>query len=76
MQTEAFSPSAHSDNDLYLAAYRSAVERARYSDFDVHIIRNADGSYWWADEGDYACDTSAFADDIVHTVAGRQTGLY
>ncbi len=76
MQADALEPTTRSDNELYMAAYGNAVERARHSEFDVHVIRNADGSYWCADEGDYACDTSAFADDIVHTVTGRLTGLY
>ena len=66
----------HCDNDLYMAAYGNAVERARHSDFDVHVVRDADGNYWCADEGDYGCDTSAFADNIVHTVTGRMSGLY
>ena len=68
--------STHSDNDRYMAAYSNAVERARHSDFDVHIVRDPDGAYWCADEGDYGCDTSAFADNIVHTVSGRLSGLY
>ena len=76
MSTVSLPQSAHSDNDLYMAAYGNAVERARHSDFDVHIVRDADGTYWCADEGDYGCDTSAFADNIVHTVSGRLSGLY
>ncbi len=67
---------AQGDNELYMAAYGNAVERARHSDFDVHIVRDADGAYWCADEGDYGCDTSAFADNIVHTVSGRLSGMY
>ena len=66
----------HYDNDLYMAAYGNAIERARHSDFDVHVVRDVDGTYWCANEGDYGCDTSAFADNIVHTVNGRMSGLY
>ncbi len=50
--------------------------RASYSDFDVHVVRNADGSYWYADEGDYAFDLGEYVDRIVHTLPGRQSGLY
>ncbi len=77
MQTATLSTVAASpDTAAYLATYDLAVQRASYSDFDVHVVRNADGSYWYADEGDYACDVSSFCDRIVHTVPGRESGLY
>ena len=65
-----------SDNTAYLAAYAMAAERAPWTDYDVHVIRNADGSYWYTDEGDYACDLSEIEDRIVHTLPGRMHGLY
>lgn len=54
MQTATLSTVAASpDTAAYLATYDLAFQRANYSDFDVHVVRNADGSYWYADEGDY-----------------------
>ena len=47
-----------------------------WTDYDVHVIRNADGSYWYTDEGDYACDLSEIEDRIVHTLPGRMHGRY
>ena len=77
MQTATLSTVAASpDTAAYLATYDLAVMRASYSDFDVHVVRNADGSYWYADEGDYAFDLGEYVDRIVHTLPGRQSGLY
>ncbi|QYE37257.1 hypothetical protein KZX46_21735 (plasmid) [Polymorphobacter sp. PAMC 29334] len=64
------------DTAAYLATYNLAEQRARVSDFDVHVIRNGDGSYWYVDEGDYACELGEFEDRIVHTLCGRMSGLY
>ena len=77
MQTAILSTvTATTDTAAYLATFAQAAERAAHSSFDVHVIRNADGSYWYADEGDYGCDVSSFCDHIVHTVPGRESGLY
>ena len=77
MQTAILSTvAATTDTAAYLATYSQAAERAAHSSFDVHVIRNADGSYWYADEGDYGLDISSFCDRIVHTVPGRDSGLY
>ena len=77
MQTAAFSIIAATDDTAaFLATTELASQRASISDFDVHVIRNADGSYWYADEGDYGFDISSFMDRIVHTLDGRMSGLY
>ena len=76
MQTATRATATSTDGARYLAAFETASTRAGYSDFDVHIVCNADGSYWIADEGDYNCEISAFLDRIVHTVPGRASGLY
>ena len=67
---------AVADNTAYLAAFNLASQRAPWTDYDIHIIRNADGSYWYADEGDYAFDMGDLVDRIVHTLPGRISGLY
>ena len=77
MQTDTLSTTpAVTDTAAYLATYDLARQRATVSDFDVHVVRNADGSYWYVDEGDYALDLSEFEDRIVHTLGGRMSGLY
>lgn len=76
MQTATFAPAASTDTMRYLAAFEHASVRAMDSDFDIHIVCNADGSYWCADEGDYGLDLGSFMDRIVHTVPGRSSGLY
>ncbi|MGI4876196.1 MAG: hypothetical protein ACRYG4_01775 [Janthinobacterium lividum] len=77
MQTATLSiRPAVADTNAYLATYDLARQRATISDFDVHVIRNADGSYWYIDEGDYALDLSDFEDRIVHTLCGRMSGVY
>lgn len=77
MQTATLSiRPAITDTAAYLATYDLAQQRATISDFDVHVIRNADGSYWYIDEGDYALDLSDFEDRIVHTLCGRMSGVY
>lgn len=77
MQTAALSIVAPTtDTAAYLATFEQAAERASFSNFDVHVIRNADGSYWYADEGDYNLDISSFMDRIVHTIDGRMSGRY
>lgn len=63
---------AAADHAAYLKAYGRAAERATYSYFDQHIIRDADGTYWVADEGAYESMIEDLIDRIVHTVdAGR-----
>ncbi|TVV72754.1 hypothetical protein [Sphingomonas solaris] len=70
--TAAPNSGAQADHAAYMAAYAKASERARYSYFDQHIIRNDDGCYWVADEGDYEPLMRDLIDRIVHTVdAGR-----
>ena len=77
MQTSNLSAvAASSDTAAYLTTFDQAAERAAHSAFDVHVIRNADGAYWYADEGDYALDISSFIDRIVHTLPGCASGLY
>ena len=76
MQTVILATAASTDATRYRAAFENASTRAMVSEFDVHIVCNADGSYWIADEGDYACEIAAFLDRIVHTVPGRASGLY
>ena len=77
MQTAALSTNAAStDTAAYLATFAQASERAAYSSFDIHVVKNADGSYWYADEGDYAFDLGEYQERIVHTISGRQSGLY
>ncbi len=77
MQTNTLSISpAVTDTAAYLATYDLARQRATVSDFDVHVIRNDDGSYWYVDEGDYSLELSDFEDRIVHTLEGRMSGLY
>ena len=77
MQTDTLSISpAVTDTAAYLATYDLARQRATVSDFDVHVVRNADGSYWYVDEGDYALELGEFEDRIVHTLQGRMSGLY
>ena len=77
MQTDTLSISpAVTDTEAYLATYDLARQRATVSDFDVHVVRNGDGSYWYFDEGDYALELSEFEDRIVHTLEGRMSGLY
>ena len=77
MQTEALSiVPASTDTAAYLATFEMAAQRASYSDFDIHVVRNADGSYWYADEGDYAFDLGEYVERIVHTIPGRSSGLY
>ena len=65
-----------SDTRAYISAYEIARERARWSDFDVHVVKSLDGRYWAADEGDYGPELATFRDQIVHTVAGRLHGEY
>ena len=74
--TPSRSAPAVTDNAAYLTTYDLARQRATVSDFDVHVVRNADGSYWYVDEGDYALELSEFEDRIVHTLEGRRSGLY
>jgi len=63
---------ACADNAAYLEAYAKAAARAGHSYFDQHIIRDGEGSYWVADEGDYEPMMQALIDRIVYTVdAGR-----
>ncbi len=77
MQTATLSiRPAVTDTNAYLATYDLARQRATISDFDVNVIRNADGSYWYVDEGDYALDLSDFEDRIVHRLCGRMSGVY
>jgi hypothetical protein len=76
MQTSTLAPAASTDTMRYLAAFENASTRAMVSDFDIHIVCDADGSYWCADEGDYGFDLGSFIDRIVHTVPGRSSGLY
>jgi hypothetical protein len=77
VQTNTLSISpAITDTVAYLATFDLAQQRATVSDFDVHVVRNADGSYWYVDEGDYACELSEIEDRIVHTLSGRMSGLY
>ena len=77
MQTDTLSISlVVTDTAAYLATYDLARQRATVSDFDVHVVRNGDGSYWYVDEGDYALELSEFEDRIVHTLEGRMSGLY
>ena len=77
MQTDTLSISpVVTDTAAYLATYDMAQQRAAVSDFDVHVVKNADGSYWYVDEGDYACELTEIEDRIVHTLCGRMSGLY
>ena len=77
MQTNTLSIApAITDTAAYPATYDMAQQRAAVSDFDVHVVMNADGSYWYVDEGDYACELTEIEDRIVHTLAGRMSGLY
>lgn len=76
MQTATLAPAGTTDTQAYLAAFDNASIRATNSDFDIHIVRNADGSYWCADEGDYGLDLSSFLERIVHSVLGRASGFY
>ena len=59
---------AHEDLERYLAAYGAARSRARNSYFPQHIILDADGSYWVADEGNYGALPDHILERIVHTV--------
>ena len=59
---------AQADTRAYLEAHASAMERAGHSYFDQHIIREEDGRYWVADEGDYSPLLARIYDRIVHTV--------
>ena len=64
------------DTSDYLQTVWEARKRAAVSEFDIHVVRDDDGSYWFADEGDYALDLDGFLDRIVHTLPGRMSGLY
>ena len=59
---------AQKDTRAYLDAHASAAMRARHSYFDQHIIREDDGRYWVADEGDYSPLSRRIYDRIVHSV--------
>jgi hypothetical protein len=77
MQTATLdTPTSAEDLSLFMAAYDNAVQRSKISSFDIHVIQNADGSYWCADEGDYTNLPAWVIDRIVHTVAGRMSGEY
>lgn len=66
---------AAADHAGYLDAYAKATERAACSYFDQHIIRDDDGGYWVADEGDYESLIDSLIDRVVHSVdAGRMDG--
>ena len=56
------------DTRAFLKAHADATARARSSYFDQHIIREQDGRYWVADEGDYSPLLPRIYDRIVHTV--------
>jgi hypothetical protein len=77
MQTATLdTPTTAEDLKLFMAAYENAVTRSKFSDFDIHVIQNDDGSYWCADEGDYVALPAWVIDRVVHTVPGRASGLY
>jgi hypothetical protein len=59
---------AQTDARAYFEAHASATMRARHSYFDQHIVRDDDGHYWVADEGDYSPLPRRIYDRIVHTV--------
>ena len=67
---------AQADTHAYLDAYNSAIARARHSYFDQHIIREADGRYWVADDGDYSTLLPRIYDRIVHTVNAELSDEY
>ena len=77
MQTATLdTPTSAEDLSLFMAAYGNAVRRSKISSFDIHVIQNADGSYWCADEGDYTNLPAWVIDRIVNTVPGRMSGEY
>ena len=77
MQTATLdTPTSAEDLSLFMAAYENAVQRSKISSLGIHVIQNADGSYWCADEGDYTNLPAWVIDRIVHTVAGRMSGEY
>ena len=77
MQTATLdTPTSAEDLSQCMAAYENAVQRSKISSFDIHVIQNADGSYWCADEGDYTNLPTWVIDRTVHTVAGRMSGEY
>lgn len=77
MQTATLDmPTTAEDLRLFMDAYENAVARAKVSAFDIHVIQNADGSYWCADEGDYIELPAWVIDRVVHTVPGRLSGEY
>jgi hypothetical protein len=77
MQTATLDqPTTAEDLSLFMAAYDNAVQRSKISSFDIHVIQNADGSYWCADDGDYIALPTWLIDRIVHTVPGRMSGDY
>ena len=75
MQTATLdTPTTAEDLSAFMAAYENAVQRARVSSFDQHVIQNADGSFFTLDEGDYTNLPAWIIDRIVHTVDGRLSG--
>ncbi len=64
----SFDAAAEEDTQAFLKAHADATTRARHSYFDQHIIRDEDGRYWVADEGDYSPLLPHIYDRIVHTV--------
>ncbi len=64
------------DTLAFLKAHEDALTRARHSYFDQHIIREEDGRYWVADEGDYSPLLPRIYDRIVHTVDAGLTDEY
>ncbi len=67
---------AEADTRAFLKAHADAIARARFSYFDQHIIREDDGRYWVADEGDYSPLLPRIYDRIVHTVDARLSDEY
>lgn len=63
-------------NAAFAAALDRALERARYSAFDNHVVAQADGSFTVIDEGDWGALDQAIIDRICHTAPGRMSGLY